>query len=87
MNLTLKLKNMEEFSSEIEKRVTNKELLYIEAVVEYAEELGMDVDNPKLKSLLTPKLQQTILKEAYKYNKIPKSRQKKPIPIDKLRVD
>ena len=64
----LKLKNMEEFSDEVEKLVKDKKMTYIEAVIEHLSIMGIDVDSARVKNLVSPKIQQKMYEEAVDYN-------------------
>lgn len=66
----LKLKNMKQFSKEVEKLVKDKELLYIEAVVERLQETGVELESAKARNLISPKIRKKILSEAKKYHMI-----------------
>jgi hypothetical protein len=77
----LRLKNMEEFSREIEKLVTEKKLTYLEATIEHLGKFNIDVDNAKLKNVLSPKIQQKIYDEAVEYNMLGRGKKKKKLPL------
>lgn len=64
----LKLKNMEEFSAEVERLVAEKQLTYMEAVVEHLAATGIEVDNPRVKNLISTKIQQKMYEEAVEFN-------------------
>ena len=78
----LKLRNIEEFSNEIERLVKEKHLSYIEAVVEHTDALGLEYDACKLKSLISPKIKKRLHREAVKLNMFPKKKKRKKT-IDK----
>ena len=77
----LKLRNLEEFSREVEKLVLEKKLTYLEAVIEHSTKSGIDVDNTKIKNLLSPKIQEKIYNEAIEYNMIRRGKKRKKLPI------
>ena len=72
---------MEEFSREVEKLVDEQKLTYIEAVIEHLTKCGIDVDNARVKNLLSPKIHQKIFDEAIEYNMLGKGKKKKKLPI------
>jgi len=77
----LRLKNMEEFSREVERIVHAQKLTYLEAVVEHLTKLGIDYDNSKIKNLLSPYVQQKIFDEALEYNMLGKNKKTKRLPL------
>ena len=77
----LRLKNMEEFSREIERIVIVQKLTYLEAVIEHLSKLGIDYDNSKIKNLLSPTIQQKIFNEAIEYNMLGKNKKIKQLPL------
>lgn len=72
----LKLHNMIEFSTEVERLVHEEELTYLEAVMHHLQLCGLDVDSFKYKSFLSPKIVQKLEEEAYDLKLI--GRNKKP---------
>lgn len=68
----LKLKNMDEFSKEVEKIVRKKNVTYLEAVIEHLTLSSIDFDNPKIKNLISPNILKKIYEEAIEYNMFPK---------------
>lgn len=77
----LKVRNMVEFSLEIERLVKDKHMLYMEAVCEHLKKYGIEYDNAKVKSLLSPKIQQELYDEAVKLNMFNKNTVKKKLPL------
>ena len=60
----LKLRNIEEFSMEVERLVAEKKMTYLEAVMEHLTTSGIDVDSAKVKSLISKEIQEKIYAEA-----------------------
>jgi hypothetical protein len=72
----LKIRNMEEFSLEVEKLVETLQLTYIEAVVEHLKKCDLECDNHRVKNLLSPKIQQLLYQEARELNMLGKKKKK-----------
>jgi hypothetical protein len=77
--MALKLRNMQEFSLEIEKLVSQKKLSYLEATLEHLSVSGIEVDSTRIKNILTPKILQKIYEEAIEYNMFGKKKKSKKI--------
>jgi non-canonical (house-cleaning) NTP pyrophosphatase len=60
----LKIRDSKEFSKEIESLVANKNLTYLESAIHYLTKNGIDLDNARIKRLLTPKILKKIWEEA-----------------------
>ena len=73
----LKVRNMIELTTEVERFVKDFDMSYIEAVMEYISINNMEVEDfHKLKSLLSPLILQRLEEEAYKKNLMGKSKKR-----------
>jgi len=75
-NPLLKLRNMEEFSHEVERLVEQKQLTYLEAIIEHLKTCDLECDNHKVKNLLSPKIQLRLYQEARELNMLGKKKKK-----------
>jgi hypothetical protein len=75
-NPLLKLRNMEEFSLEVERLVKQLQMTYIEAVIEHLKKCDFEPSSNKVKNLISPKIQQKIYQEAREYNMLGKKKKK-----------
>jgi len=64
----LKLRSIEEFSTEIERLVAERKLSYMEAILEHLATAGIDVDSAKLKTLISKDIQEKLYAEAEEMN-------------------
>ncbi len=72
-----KLNNMLEFSSEIERLVREKEMTYLEAVIENLNKNEIEIEKFKYKNLISPTILKKIENEAYSKNMMGKKKRKK----------
>lgn len=64
----LKIQNMLDSSVEIENFVQDKEMSYIDAVMEYISLKDIDISQDKIKNFLSPTIIQKLEAEAYELN-------------------
>lgn len=76
----LKVKNTASFILEIERLVKEESLGYIEAITQYCQETGIDIES--IPKLLTPTLKSKIKNEAIELNLINRGKKPQKLPFE-----
>ena len=69
--LPVKILTKQEFALEIERRVRNKSMDYLEAIIDYCDDRGIDPD--EISKLVVGSLKEKLEAEAQRNNLLPKS--------------